>query len=569
MNRLRAVKISNKLLKKKTNPFTIPCKLVNFKITKVITIIEKARIVKNPVFIPKIKKTVETNSLGFATDKFVRSIFSGDWNLGTLRTVLIKNRTNKDTDTVLRWFCSRGNLKRIALPKKIPWDNPIANVLKITINWIKGSFRYSATIGINAINFKRIDSKIWVSYQRCLKNKIQKISKFNISYSKIKNMQKIIFTVILLVFISITLNQSYAQEIGLTTFQESAQIIIDEKISQTNIISITLLSSNIQEIKIPMELEQKIRDNGNIEAIVITNQNNCVLGVIDQSCILINIERNPEDKGITAIQESSRETAELFIDEVNELFDTNAKFFQVYIHSSAETNNILDTSGVISGTGTISTVYTMPMEDTYSMYQKLSAMLISSSIRENGGFYDVAKTLSMDENSKMSFSIIPTESKTLLQLRLSTTTPIEDKIESGTEINPLEFFKLDEITRSNYFSTGNFPLNSIFQIIILSDEETNVSDVKGNILPTQIIDGINMPIELTTEGWIFDPDKGEQIQGKFIFGERSSINEVELQFSLGGDNIKYEEPDESIIVVGIIAIVSIGAAIFYLKGYKK
>ena len=80
-----------------------------------------------------------------------------------------------------------------------------------------------------------------------------------------------------------------------------------------------------------------------------------------------------------------------------------------------------------------------------------------------------------------------------------------------------------------------------------------------------------MPTEFTTEGWIFDPSIGEQIQGKFIFGERNSINEEELQFSLGGDNMKYEEPetDESIIVVGIIAIVSIGAAIFYLKGYKK
>ena len=80
-----------------------------------------------------------------------------------------------------------------------------------------------------------------------------------------------------------------------------------------------------------------------------------------------------------------------------------------------------------------------------------------------------------------------------------------------------------------------------------------------------------MPTDLTNEGWVFDPQKGEQIQGKFIFGERDLINEDELKFSLGGDSIKYEETqsDESIIVVGIIAIVSIGAAIFYLKGYKK
>ena len=380
-----------------------------------------------------------------------------------------------------------------------------------------------------------------------------------------------IFLAFLITFTCISIDQAYSQEIGLSTFQESAQVIIDEKISQTNIASITLLSTNIQEIKIPVELESKIRENTRIQAIVITNENNCVLGVTDQSCILINIERNPEDKGIIAIQDSSREIGESFVDEINQAFDTNAEFFQVYIHTNAETNSALDTSGIVSGTGTISAVLTMPMEDTYSMYEKLSSMLITSEIRENGGFYNIGKNLSTDENAKMSFSIIPTESKSLLQLRVSTTSPIENQIESGTEINPLEFFNINEITRSNYFSDGNYPLNSLFQIIILSDEENNVSDVKGNIIPTQNIDGIEMPTEFTTEGWIFDPRKGEQIQGKFIFGERDSINEEELQFSLGGDNMKYEEPetDESIIVVGIIAIVSIGAAIFYLKGYKK
>ena len=384
-------------------------------------------------------------------------------------------------------------------------------------------------------------------------------------------MLKIIFLAFLITFTGISIDQAYSQEISLSTFQESAQVIIDEKISQTNIASITLLSTNIQEIQIPAELESKIRENTRIQAIVITNENNCVLGVTDQSCILINIERNPEDKGIIAMQDSSREIGESFVDEINQAFDTNAQFFQVYIHTNAETNRALDTSGIVSGTGTISAVLTMPMEDTYSMYEKLSSMVITSEIRENGGFYNIGKNLSTDENAKMSFSIIPTESKSLLQLRVSTTSPIENQIESGTEINPLEFFNINEITRSNYFSDGNYPLNSLFQIIILSDEENNVSDVKGNIIETQNIDGIEMPTEFTTEGWIFDPRKGEQIQGKFIFGERDSINEEELQFSLGGDNIKYEEPetDESIIVVGIIAIVSIGAAIFYLKGYKK
>ena len=383
-------------------------------------------------------------------------------------------------------------------------------------------------------------------------------------------MLKIIFTIILIIFIGISANQIYAQEIGLATFQESAQVIIDNKITQGTIASITLQSSNIQEIKIPLEFEQKIRDNKRIQAIVITNEDNCVLGVSDQSCILINIERNPDDEGINAIQDSTKKIGELFIEEINEIFDINAEFFQVYIHTSAEANKALDTSGIISGTGAISAVYTMPMEDTYSMYGKISSMLLSKQIRESGGFYNIARNLSTEENAKMSFTIIPTESKTISQLKVSVNNPIE-KSGTDTKINPLEFFKIKDLSRSEYFSTGNYPLNSIFQIIILSNFETNVSNVKGDIIPTQKIDGIEIPTEITKKGWIFDPKEGEQIQGKYIFGDTTTVNENELKFSLGGNNIQSKEIelDESIIVVGIIAIVSIGAAIFYLKGYKK
>jgi hypothetical protein len=385
-------------------------------------------------------------------------------------------------------------------------------------------------------------------------------------------MLKIILVIAIIGIAGISTNYAYSQEIGLATFQESAQVIIDKKINYESTTSITLSSSNIQEILIPTELEQKIRENQRIQAVIITNQNNCTLGVNDQSCIIINIERNPEDKGIFAIQDSTREIADLYIDEVNQVFDTNAEFFQVYIHTNDDTNQALDTSGIISGTGTISAVYTMPMEDTDSMYSKLSSMLLSKSIRDGGGFYDTAKLLSMEQNSKMSFSITPLESKSLLQLRISVNNPITTEMEGVTpKISPLEFFNIENLNRSNYFSSGNYPLNSIFQIVIISNNETNVSDVKGKIIPTQKIDGMEMPIEVTKKGWIFDPQRGQVIQGKFIFGESISVNENELKFSLGGNNLQSKdiELDESIVVVIIITIGSIGAAIFYLKGYKK
>ncbi len=385
-------------------------------------------------------------------------------------------------------------------------------------------------------------------------------------------MQKKLFFIALIVLIGISTNYSYSQEISLATFQETAQIIIDKSISQNVTASITLQSTSIQEIKIPAELEQKIREDKRIKAIILTNHDQCILGVVYQSCIMINVERNPADKGIIAIQDSTKEIADLYIDEINQAFDTDAKFHSVFIHTEDETNRALGTSGIVSGKGIISAVYTMPMEDTSSMYEKISAILVAKTIRDGGGFYDVAKDLSFEENSKMTFSLIPSDSKSLLQLKLSVV--YSNKAQTISEISPLEFLNIENLKRSDYFSTGFYPLNSLIQVVVLSPENTNVSDVRGNIVPTQIIDNEKIPTDITKEGWIFDPEEGQRIQGKYIFGEKVSVNKEELKFSLGGSQLQKiqsetVEFDESIVVVIIITIVAIAAAIFYLKGYQK
>jgi len=169
----------------------------------------------------------------------------------------------------------------------------------------------------------------------------------------------------------------------------------------------------------------------------------------------------------------------------------------------------------------------------------------------------------------MTFSWIPLDSKSLLQLKLSVNYPNEaSKI---SKVSPLEFLQVENLKRSNYFNSGVYPLNSIIQVAILSSENTNFSDVNGHIIPTQTIDNEEIPLEITKEGWVFDPKEGQRIQGKYIFGEKTTVTNQELQFSLGGENLQIEkqELDESIIVVIIITIVAIAAALFYLKGYKK
>ena len=390
-------------------------------------------------------------------------------------------------------------------------------------------------------------------------------------------MQKIVFLLALIVIVGISSNYSYSQEISLATFQENIQIIVDKNTSQKVTASVTLQSTSIQEIKIPAELEQRIRDNERVKAVILTNQNQCVLGVENQSCIMINVERDPLDKGIIAIQNSTKQIADSYIDEINETFDTNAEFFQVFVHTDSQTNEALETSGAVSGRGMISAVYTMPMEDTNTMYEKITAMTIPKIIRDSGGFYDVARNLASEENAKMTFSLIPLDSKSLLQLKLSVDYP--DKAPTILEVSPLDLLKVDNISRSDYFSAGFYPLNSIIQVAIISSEDTSVSNVRGDTIPTQMIGNEEIPIEVTNNGWIFDPKEGKVIQGKYIFGKETTIEREELKFSLESEQpheISPPQPpsdkvefDESVLIVGIITIVAIAAAVFYLKGYKK
>jgi len=387
-------------------------------------------------------------------------------------------------------------------------------------------------------------------------------------------MYKIIILIVIIGFSFFGLIDVHAQEVKLATFQETAQVFFDQLISQNVTASITLQSTSNQEIRIPSELEQKIRENSRIIAVILTNEERCVLGVQDDACILINISRDESEKGIIAIQDATKEIGNSIIDDVNRVLDTNAKFHSVYVHTGGETNRILETSGIVSGRGTVSAVYTMPKEDTSSMYEKISSILVYSKIREAGGFFDVAKKLSSERTAAMTFSILPKENFSLYQIKLSVDYPLSESNKDC--VNPLKFLKTNELKRSNSFRSNDFyPLNSVLQVLILSSESTNVNEVNTNIIPSEIIDGEKIPTDLLVGGWFFDPESGNKIDGKYLFGEKFSVSKNELVFTLGSAQIDDCIPaetldfDSSLVVVIIIVILAGGAAAFYMKGYKK
>jgi len=372
---------------------------------------------------------------------------------------------------------------------------------------------------------------------------------------------KAVFSLIV-TFLLFNAVSAYAQQPRLATFHETAQVIVDQRFQNKTSTSITVMSTSTQEIRIPVELDQKIRDTENVVAVVITNEDQCVLGVINQACVLINISREGFEGGINETQSNARKIGDSLIADINKAFDINTKFHSVFVHFDDKINRELETSGIISGRGIVSAVYTMPKSDTSVLYEKLSAILLPKQIRDSGGFLDIAKKISNDSISSLTFSIIPKGATSIFQFQVSRDYPIETKM---TSISPLELFGTEKIERSNYFKAGFFPLNSLIQIVVLSNETIKVTSHSSDLIPTIEKDGEKYPSDLTKNGWLFDPDSGDQIVGKYLFGKTFEVNKNDLKLTIG-NSIQSEPPiDNSLYILGGITIVAVVAIFFYLK----
>ena len=397
-------------------------------------------------------------------------------------------------------------------------------------------------------------------------------------------MYKIVIILIIFAIFLQSQNEAEGQEPKLATFQEISQVIIDKQFSNNVTAAITLQSSSNQEIRIPTELLKSIQDSERVLAVIITNEEQCVLGVgfyEEEGCVMINfsgegIEPEEGEAKIFAIQDLGKEIGDSLIGDINEALNINSDFHSVYIHHRDESNIALDTSGVISGKGIVSAVYTMPKEDTYSMYEKFSAILIPKIIRDAGGFYNVAKNLSTDENSQMTVSIIPQDDITLLQLKLSIDYPNEaSKVD---DVSPLEFLKVNNLERSDYFSDDFYPLNSLLKVIVLSSEPIKVNSVNTNLVPTVQSGNETLP-DFRNDGWFFEQEEGNKIDGTYLFGKKFTVSKNDLVLTLSslndtgsvknGSSIEIRDTDytQILVLIGIV-IAGAGAIIYFFKGFK-
>lgn len=382
----------------------------------------------------------------------------------------------------------------------------------------------------------------------------------------------IIFSLLLTSFVSV-----YAQQPQLASYRETVHILVDEKVQNKTTAFVTLASTSPVEMRVPADLSLKIQNTANVTSVVITNAENCIVGVQDQGCIIVNIVSPSlvETYDINKIQKDAQQVGDSLIDSINKAFATNAQFNSVYVNPKGDLSSALGTSGIVSGNRTISVIYTMSRPDSSYLFDGLTAILIPKQIRDDGGFFNAAQKMAQDSNSTVTFAITPGQGALLYQLQVSKQIPITSPV---TTVKPLELFGIDKLERSTYFDVGFFPLNSILDVTAISNENIAVTNHGGGLVPTIIKDGQKFPSDLTKAGWIIDPEYGQKVSAVYLFGKDTSVTSDQASLTLGNtipsDNSPGQDNTTGIAPVtkgsndysiyALIGIVAAGGAAVYL-----
>ena len=443
----------------------------------------------------------------------------------------------------------------------------------------------------------------------------------------------VILFAILALTVTLASNAS-AQEMKNSTFSENIVVVYNHQlirgdgaikmVKQSGDIelSVGLQSTSNNDFKFSEQFIEKIKEGEFVHSIVFANMQEidhkgdlvgCIPGVMgDSQCILINLDfkkikefitdedRMESDGNVKRVQIETKRIGNSLINEINNSFDSNAKFHSVYIQSgdASEAGKVIE--------GTVSAVYTMPMQSSGELFKKFSNLLISNKITRGGGFYDIAQNMSdsslhgypLYEGQIIGPSITtPIISMTIFlnddnpRYMLNVSKKYYNTVNSIVEINPLEYFYINELKRSNYFGDDFTPLNSLLDVLILTDEGQNIKIKSAN---ANVIQKISTVSDITEKGWFFAKSHGTFIGGKFLFGQSNSVtnNELKLKLSswdgvspvnilsselaeIGEERIvedvveEKEEEQSQYAILAIIIVAAIAAAIYYMKGYKS
>ena len=191
------------------------------------------------------------------------------------------------------------------------------------------------------------------------------------------------------------------------SYQEQLQLIIDDVNSKTRV-SIGMLSTHPNDIRFPDYIED-ISSDPRVISFTITNQFACSPNHIDRGCVIVDVAREGLGDDINEIKKNSREIAGKYVDRGVIIF--GVEFDSVALEQRTDHNGNPITIAQV--------LYTTNKQKTNDLFTALSTLLISSDIREAGGFYDNAKELSEHHFSDFTVTLIPLEDKVLRSLSIS------------------------------------------------------------------------------------------------------------------------------------------------------
>ena len=376
-----------------------------------------------------------------------------------------------------------------------------------------------------------------------------------------------IFAATLLVLAFVYTVNAFAEEPRFATYHETATILVDQKLSNNVTASVSLQTTSLHEFQIPVALDAKIRNDTDVIAVIITNEDQCVLGVQDKVCVMINVKRAEGEGGIGEAQKKARVAGDSLIGDINDFFGMDAKFHSVFIHYDDKANQILGTSGDVSGRGTVSAVYVIPFENSDYLFNHLAGALIPNQIRSMGGFYEIAQNLAKDDQSRATFTILPKVQGSIMQLKVSE--KYSNAAKQVTEIDPTKYLKVDQIKKSDYYKVGFFPLNSIVHVVVLPD--SNVTRASAdNVITGVIKNNQTIPSSLESSGWFFDSNSGNRIEAMYLFGTdfTADASHLKIRLEQGEKSTPISIGNNEIIILAGIGAAAAGAVVYYLKGIK-
>jgi len=325
------------------------------------------------------------------------------------------------------------------------------------------------------------------------------------------------------------------------SFQEQFQIIIDQANSKSRI-SIGMLSTHPNDIKFPDYIEA-ISSNPRVLSFTLTNQFACSPNYTERGCVIIEIAREGLGDNLEEIKKNSREIADKIVGGGVIVFGVEFDSVTLQPKTSFDGKKMIVSQ----------VLYTTNKQTTDNLFDALSTLLISSDIRNAGGFYDNAEELSKHYFADFKVQFVPLEKNVLRSLHISLTCSSEDPVlpecpghfddvfTSG-EINPIEILQVENINRSKIFADKFLPLNSIIHVLVYSDENLQVKSVNSGI-----IEKLEHLGDLQYDGWFFTSKSGNKIDGRYIFATEPSVSKNDLIFSVGdntGDVITWGEKSE-------------------------